>query len=120
MKRDLGLCRQILLQLESHCDPYGTPAKIEVSGFTADQIGYNTSLLIQAGLVDEWGANSRSMNNQYECYAANLTWEGHEFLDIARNDNVWKSASEKITKKLASISFEMLKIILVDIATDIL
>ena len=60
------------------------------------------------------------MNNQYECYAANLTWEGHEFLDIARNDNVWKSASEKITKKLVSISFDMLKIILVDIATDIL
>ena len=64
LKRDLELCRQILLQVESHYDPYGSAVSVKVSGFSADQIGYNTSLLIQAGLVEEWGKGSRSMNNQ--------------------------------------------------------
>lgn len=120
MKRDLELCRQIMLKVEEHYHPTNAMVYVELDGFTADEIGYNTSLLIQAGLVEEWGAGGRSMNNQYECFASNLTWKGHEFLDNARNDNVWNKALAEIKAKLLkSVSFAVMDSLLVKIIDEI-
>lgn len=91
-----------------------------MKGFTHDEIGYNTILLIQAGLVEEWGAGARNMNNQYECYGSNLTWKGHEFLDNARNENVWKEGVEKIGANLVTVSFAVLQDHLTDIVNGLL
>lgn len=118
VKRDLELCRQIMLKVEEHYSPTVAIVHVELDGFTADEIGYNTSLLIQAGLVEEWGKGFSNMNNQYECFASNLTWRGHEFLDNARNDNVWNKAKEEIKGKLTTVSFAVLNNLLVKIATD--
>lgn len=43
---------------------------------------------------------------------ASLTWDGHEFLDSIRNDNVWIKAKEGIKSKgleLGSVPFSVLK-----------
>ena len=120
MKRDLELCRQIMLKIEEHYDPTGEQVYVELDGFTADQIGYNTSLLIQAGLVKGWGKGYGSINNQYECFASNLTWKGYEFLDNARNDNVWNKAIEKTKGRLATVSFAVLDSLLINIIKEII
>ena len=120
MKRDLELCRQIMLKIEEHYDPTESLVYVELDGFTADQIGYNISLLSQAGLIEEWGAGHGSANNQYDHSASSLTWRGHEFLDNARNDNVWNKAIEQTKGRLASVSFSILDSLLVNIIKDII
>jgi len=41
-----------------------------------------------------------------------LTWAGHEFLDAARNETVWKKASERIKKSGVDVTISLLKDIL--------
>jgi hypothetical protein len=41
-----------------------------------------------------------------------LTWEGHEFLDSARNKEAWKHANEVAKKNGGVLSFEVLKTVL--------
>ena len=50
-------------------------------------------LLYQAGLID---AENDSGADDFEWIPISLTWQGHEFLDVARNDTVWKKLTGKL------------------------
>ena len=55
------------------------------------------ALCIEAGLVD--GAIVPNGNGYPAATSAiRLTWKGHEFLDAARNDTVWKTTLGHIKK----------------------
>jgi hypothetical protein len=43
-----------------------------------------------------------------------LTWEGHEFLDKAKNEKVWNKAKSIIKEKGISLSLDALKIALTE------
>jgi hypothetical protein len=45
--------------------------------------------------------------------AGGLTWEGHEFLDAARDDTRWSKAKKLVQEKGGSLMFEALKAVLV-------
>ena len=47
-----------------------------------------------------------------------LTMDGHDFLDNARNETVWKSAREKLTDFGGACSLDVFKKLLGKIATD--
>ena len=51
-------------------------------------VAYHLSLLVEAGLV-EGRPGSRGMP-----IISRLTWEGHEFLDVVRDDGVWRNTKE--------------------------
>ena len=95
MKRDMDLCRRILLAAES------SPADKWVVGFPfSDEygehlVGEHVALLADAGLVD---ANiTRYYGGGMDFTIKNLTWAGHDFLDAARDEGRWakrKNASE--------------------------
>ena len=38
-----------------------------------------------------------------------MTWQGHEFLDAARNETVWQTAKEKMLKPGVSWTFDLLR-----------
>ena len=78
MKRDLELCSEIMLQTEENLDPLGMAIHFEISGFSEVEIGYNTYLLGDAGLL-EVADGFRTMNAPWRYMPLNLTWEGHEF-----------------------------------------
>ncbi|MFZ1073703.1 MAG: DUF2513 domain-containing protein [Verrucomicrobiia bacterium] len=40
------------------------------------------------------------------------TWDGHEFLDAARNDTIWRKAGEQIKKSGVDVTLSLLKEIL--------
>lgn len=76
MQRDLGLCRQILAEVED-----GECGYIPI----ASDLVYHTLLLADAGLVaDTCG------NNRYS-----ITSAGRDFLDAARDDEIWNEAVAK-------------------------
>lgn len=96
MKRDMNIIRQILLKLEESETGYA-PDPIEIDGYSQTQIGYHTLLLIEAGLVD--GEEVTGDGDEGPVGAASrLTWDGHEFLDAAREPRRWQEARNLIDR----------------------
>jgi|TARA_B110000093_G_scaffold133925_1_gene143340 hypothetical protein len=45
-----------------------------------------------------------------------LTWQGHEFIEAARNDGIWNKAKDIMLKKTGGMSLDVLKVLLTDLA----
>jgi len=107
MKRDMDLLRSILIKVESCEDPSGLDRMPAVEGYDEAEVSYHMTLLHDAGLVkalvsDESGAPYP------EFLQINLTWDGHEFLSVAKDDSVWKKAREKFLIPVTKITFDLL------------
>jgi len=106
MKRDLDLIRQILFSIESsQTDPLEW-VNICVDGRSEKEISYHIWLLVDAGLIE--GIDCSTMDG-FEWKAKRLTWDGHEFLQSIKNDNIWNKAKENVLKPSASWTFGILK-----------
>jgi Hypothetical protein (DUF2513) len=114
MKRDMELVRQILLLIEDHEHGHAPPT-IELPGYTEDIIGYHLVLMGEAGLLDvvettTYGALSPS------AVVTRMTWAGHEFAANTRNETVWKKVKGVVVAKGGSVSFEVMKFLVVETA----
>jgi hypothetical protein len=49
-----------------------------------------------------------------------LTWNGHVFLDLARNKNIWNKAKEIVIQNGGSIAMESLKALLLKLSMSAL
>jgi len=58
----------------------------------------------QAGLIDAIPREAI-----YQWFPVNLTWQGHEFLDAARNEIIWNKAKSKVLEVSGGWSLELLK-----------
>lgn len=96
MKRDMNLVREILLTIEAESSGFA-PSEIQVEGYTDEQTGYHTLLLLEAGLVE--GHRVVSYSGGLSAIATRLTWTGHEFLDAARDNGRWKEALRIVQEK---------------------
>lgn len=106
MKRDMELARQLLLTIESN---NGDEALLLSNDWDRKEVAYHLKILDQAGFVEN---RTRWADNQPYWIYASLTWEGHEFLDSVRNDNIWNKTKEGIKTKgleLGSIPIEVIK-----------
>jgi hypothetical protein len=105
MKRNMDLFRSILLEVEKA--PFdGRWHNVEIAGHSADEISYHVKLLSQAGLIEAIDLST----SDGICWAPkDLTNDGHEFLDSARNDTVWAKAKDKVTKGAGVLTLEALK-----------
>ena len=105
MKRDMNLIRLLLLATE------GEEPKPDLSAYSEDQRVYHSALLIEAGLVH--GETVLDGSGQpVGTVTLRLTWVGHEFLDAARNDTIWKKAGERIKKSGVDVTMSLLQEIL--------
>jgi hypothetical protein len=116
LKRDPDLIRKILLTLESNQKPEEvmTAKRLKLDDWGEDEINYNLLLLLEAGYIK---GNDSSSDNQTIVFVTRLTWEGHEFLDAARDDKRWEKAKSAVSK-VGGWSFEVVKPILVELAKD--
>jgi hypothetical protein len=105
MKRDMDLIREMLLEVEK-C-PSLNGCAIEISGPSRADLYYNAQLAQEAGLID-----ARFVSGSTDFHVIRLTYDGHEFLDAARNNNLWAKAKEIVTKETGSLTLEGLKIAL--------
>lgn len=100
MKRDMELVRKILLAIEKE----GEAA--EVDGYEEEIIQSHVGLLRQAGLVNAIDASSFDG----EAYIVRgLTWEGHDFIESARNETVWRKAMQIVVEKGGGLTLEVMK-----------
>lgn len=105
MKRDMELIRKIVLAVEDRDENLIKHRKIE--GYSSEQVGYHCHILIQGGLAE---GNSYSTNDHRYPYGQpnNLTWNGHEFADLARNQTIWNQTTEIIKKKSDTVTIGVL------------
>jgi hypothetical protein len=98
----MDIIRLLLLQAE------GEEPAPDLSAYTQAQQVYHSALIIEAGLV-----HGEIITNGDGLPAATvtlrLTWKGHEFLDAARNDTIWKKAGEKTKKAGIQVTMAVLE-----------
>jgi hypothetical protein len=90
MKRDLDLVRRILLHLEEgEANPSGFGAFVD-EGYDAGAIHYHLRLLHDAGLIEA----DEIVPGQW--WPERMTWSGHEFLDAARDEELWRETKRRV------------------------
>ncbi len=114
MKRDMDLVRSILLKIEASEDDRRAGIKLgSVEGHSAVEVSYHVKLLAQAGLIE---AKHLSTFDTSKWVPRQLTWAGHEFLDAARDANLWERAKCTVLKQTGGLSLEVLKSVLIKLA----
>ncbi len=96
MQRNMDLVRTILLRMES--DPSGrAPRDLGIISYSSEEVGYHAHIMAQEGLID--GVDITTMRSKGpEVLPTKLTWKGHEFLDLARDQTRWNQAKAIISK----------------------
>lgn len=113
MKRNMELLRNMILLVEDHQHGFA-PREMEIDGFTQGQIAYHAYLLVDSGLAE--GAESTHMGSSGpEALITHLTWAGHDFADACRNETIWKKATSTVKEKTGSVTFDVLKEVLVSL-----
>ena len=96
MHRDMDLIRKMLIVVADHKHGFA-PDPLIVEGYSEEQIGYHAFLMIDAGLALGVDACTRGDESPMWTVQA-LTWDGHEFLDAAREPGRWAQAKALIDK----------------------
>ena len=107
MNRDMDLVRKILLAVEKE-DGFDNDWRPEIDVYSVEEIAYHLEIMKDAGLlvVDV----HRFMGGDLPLiHLKRMTWEGHEFLDAARNEPLWNQATEEVLKPTGGLVFEILK-----------
>lgn len=118
MKRDLDLIKIILLEIEKK-DDTSPITSLSIIEYDQKLVDYNIHLLNQAGLIKA-NITRVGANEIYDPIILEMTWSGHEFLDSARNETVWKKSKELIKQHGGSVPFEVLKSVLNQVALSLL
>ena len=112
MKRDMELIRKILLAAEEDCSGGLQPT---IEGHAEEEIQYHVGLLRQAGLINSINASSLDRESYI---ITGLTWEGHDFIDAARNETVWRKALHIFTERGGGMTFELMKQLLTKLLSE--
>jgi hypothetical protein len=106
MKRDMDLIRQILLDLEA--DVETAPGRYDLR-----TIFHHKALLVDAGLVT---GTTYHEGSDYKALVGHLTWDGHEFLDAARDETGWKAVMKKVGESAGTTSMAVIQAMLIEFA----
>ena len=98
MKRDMDLVRKILLALEEH---------------------NHACLMGEAALLDVVD-RTHMQSASPSAIPRRMTWEGHDFLEAAREPSRWTAALKKISASGAAMTFEILKGVLESLSEEAL
>lgn len=102
MRRDFDLIRLLLQQIE------GVENVDDLSNYSKAQQLYHSCLLIEAGLVH--GTIVVDQNGDpASARISRLTWDGHEFLDLTRDNTVWAQAKGLLKESARAATMEILK-----------
>lgn len=110
MKRDMDLCRAILLKLEESERDVGW-VEIDVPNYSREQTSAHIRLLAEAGLID---AEHLTSMDGAAWKAKRLTWAGHEFIEAAKNETIWNRAKSSVKEKTGILTIEVLKLALTE------
>ena len=113
MKRDMDLCRRILLTVENNPPDKAVRRFRFDREYPSDTVSQHVVLLNEAGLLN---ANITETFDGTYYTVERLTWDGHNFLDAARDDGRWASAKQRLEGAGVNATFTLLKETLEDLA----
>ena len=108
MRRDFDLIRLILLDIEEKYTALPNSRKYHFDHPDRDAVADSLRLLVERGLID---AKFRQTWSEHpaELYSRpRLTWEGHDFLDSVRDDEIWTETKEGV-KQAGGFSLDLMK-----------
>ena len=117
MKRDMELIRKILMQLEES-QTHDLPVQLDIEGYTPGEINHNVCLAWEGGLIKIYGKPIITLNSPTLYLPTRLTWEGYDFLNNSRNDNVWKKVIKVGKEKGGGLAFDVFKALLIQYAKE--
>jgi len=112
MKRDMDLCRQILLAAES-VGGDSTSILRELREQDDKKVFEHAVLLREAKLID---VTIERGQHQVVWKINRLTWAGHDFLDASRDEGRWVKIKDRLGDAWSTVSFTLLKEMLDDLA----
>ncbi len=112
MRRDMDLVREILQQIEAWPEPQDW-VEFDLPDRLPDEVNYHVAMMAEAGLIQAQDVSTLQM---YDWKATKLTWNGHEFLEAARNDTIWQRAKALMAEKGGGTSFEVMLALLKELA----
>jgi hypothetical protein len=118
MTRDMELIRELMLAIESQDGDFNYES-VKAIGYDEPQIEYNLNLLIEEKLVvgEVHQFQGDPLQGGFSSIpVVELSWEGHEFLDNARNESVWKETMKQVKEKGEGISIALLTQSLIAVA----
>lgn len=97
VQRNMDLIRELLLMVEADTRLNGKqwvrfadPGEMGLTDRSAEEVGHHLDLLIEQGFIEgKSGMETIPVLKK-------LTWNGHEFLDNIKNDDVWSKTKERI------------------------
>ena len=119
MKLDYNCVRNIMLSIESleqgqYLNEVNGSVFPLLKEYPAEKIAYTIERLVEAGYIPNYRVTHMPYDRiHYDIDS--LTWEGHQYLDCIRNDDIWDKTSKK-TSLLNSIPFKMIA----DIAKELI
>ena len=115
MKRDMDLVRDILLayEMNGHFPNFDECLK----GYSTEEVEYHINLMLNAGLLEALFVPNSLNARMGIPYGYRMTWDGHDFLDAARDETRWKKA-KGIMKQIGGATLEILKQILTQVMAD--
>ena len=116
MKRDMGLIREILLQVEARpsVNDWGP---VEIDGRSQEEISYHVKMLDDDGLLE--ALNMHTLDG-FKSDPKFLTARGHDFLDSIRSPSVWGKVKQQLDVIGGSASLEVVKTIAKKAVADVL
>ena len=96
MQRNMDLVRMILLRIESSPSGWAS-GNFGINSFSPEEIGYHAHIMMQEGLIEGVDVTNTESAGP-EAIPTSLTWKGHEFLDLARDQERWHQAKAIVAK----------------------
>ena len=116
MRRDMELCRKILLVIEEqYVDTVIFNLKVE--GYCMEKIAYHCKLLYDAKLISDYKPLYGD-DHLLSFGVGAITWEGHEYLDKIRQDTIWKEIKNKIQENSLPTTIEVVSKVAAYIISD--
>ncbi len=118
MKRNMDLVREILLQVEA--TEAGKQIELDIPDAGEEEIGQHVELMIGHGLIEgKTVPRGTGAAHSIAAYWINsMTWEGHDFLEAARNDTIWEKAKKKCVEATGGLALDALKTCLVEFGKE--
>jgi hypothetical protein len=113
MKRDLELLRKIVLAIED--SPSGYAPDLQIPGYTSEQIGYHSYLLVDSGYAKGDDVTDNASPSP-DWRISHLTSAGHDFADAARNEGIWRKAMDTVKTKAGTVTLDVMKQLLISLA----
>jgi hypothetical protein len=107
MKRDIDLLRALLLKIEEMPYSEHLMGAIQIPGYSEEEVCYHAQLAADEGFIE-----AKFLKPTTYFAVTRLTYQGHEFLDLARDDTRWNHAKEKVKSTTGSLTVEGLKTVL--------